>query len=179
MKNLKAILLGSVIAFASVTTLVTSCTEDKCKDVVCNNGGSCAAETGLCICKSGFEGTNCSTLSLSKFLGATNGAATYNFSDAGTVACGGTFTGSFTMSRSNADSTRLILTNFGGFGATVTAYANANNNTLTIPSQTLTNTTPAITVAGTGTYASGVVTGTYTSTDLTGSCTYNFTWTKQ
>jgi hypothetical protein len=179
MKNLKAILLGSVLAFASVTTLVTSCTEDKCKDVVCNNGGTCGETDGLCVCKSGFEGTNCSTLSLSKFLAANNAAATYNFSDAGTTACGGTFTGTFTMSRSNADSTRILLTNFGGFGATVTAYANANNNTLTIPSQALTNLTPAITIAGTGTYASGVITGSYTATDATSTCTYNYTWTKQ
>jgi hypothetical protein len=186
MKNFKSILLGGAIAIASISTMLTSCKEDLCKDTVCANGGVCDAATGSCVCTAGFEGTDCKTLAITKFLGTGGAAAQYDFSDVSSVvlcnAAGNQpFTGTFTMSKSNVDSSKLILTNFGGFGATVTAYANADKNTLTIPSQTLTNVTPAITISGSGAYtaATGKVAGTYTSNDGTSTCTYNFTWTKK
>ena len=37
-------------------------TEDLCHGVVCNNGGTCDAGTGVCSCPSGFDGPTCSYL---------------------------------------------------------------------------------------------------------------------
>jgi hypothetical protein len=176
MKNLKSILLSSVLTLGifGATTFV-SCNPDACKDVVCNNGGTC--NDGDCVCASGFEGTNCETQSLSKFLGSNNTSVNYNFSDNGGTTCGN-YTGTFTATRSAADTTRLILTNFGGFGLTTSVYATVDKNTLTIPSQAITGAT-SNTVSGTGTYSNGVISGSYTNNDGTSTCNYTFTWTKQ
>ena len=51
-------LIGGILSF--------SCT-DKCKDITCNNGGTC--NDGKCSCAPGFEGNNCSTASRDKFIG--------------------------------------------------------------------------------------------------------------
>lgn len=176
MKNLKTILLASVLTLGAFTaTVFNSCNPDACKDIVCANGGTCT--DGTCACPSGFEGTLCETQSLSKFLSSNNTAANYNFSDQGGTSCGN-YTGVFTTTRSAADTTRLILTNFGGFGATTSVYATVNGNSMTIPSQTIAGAT-SNTVSGFGTYSSGVITGSYTNNDGSTTCTYAFTWTKQ
>ena len=43
------------------------CNPDACKDVVCENAGTCL--DGDCICQPGYEGVNCETESRTKFLG--------------------------------------------------------------------------------------------------------------
>lgn len=111
MKNFKSILVAAAITIAGLATTLTSCTSDPCKDVVCNKG-TCGTD-GKCVCPAGAEGTSCQTQSLSKLLGANNGAQEYNFSDGGSTSCG-SFTGVFTATRSAADSTRVIFTNIGG-----------------------------------------------------------------
>lgn len=61
MKSLKQIALSAfltVSAFSAV--LYTSCSKDECKDVVCQNGGTCA--DGKCTCPTGIGGTNCETI---------------------------------------------------------------------------------------------------------------------
>ena len=176
MKNLKSILLAAFLTVGAFSSAVfTSCNPDACKDVVCSNGGSCT--DGSCTCASGFEGSNCEIQSLSKFLASNNTSANYNFSDNGGTTCGN-FTGSFTATRSGADTTKLILTNFGGFGLTSNVYATVNSNTITIPSQSINGAT-GNTVSGTGTYSAGVITGSYTNNDGVTTCNYSFTWTKQ
>ena len=67
MKSIKNIALSAfltVSAFGAV--LYTSCTKDECKDVVCQNGGTCSE--GTCTCSTGYEGTNCETASRTKFI---------------------------------------------------------------------------------------------------------------
>ena len=178
MKKLKNILVASILTVSAFTaTIMTSCNPDACKDVVCSNGGTCT--DGSCTCASGYEGSDCNTQSLSKILGTNNTSANYNFSDAGSALCGGTYTGTFTATRSAADTTNLILTNMGGFGVTTYVKATVDKNTLTIPTQAITGVSPTVTVSGTGTYSNGVINGTYNSTDATGTCSYTFTWTKQ
>ena len=177
MKNLKSILLASFITIGTFSAVVfSSCNPDACKDVVCANGGTCT--DGNCNCPAGFEGTLCETQSLSKFLGSNNGSAIYNFDDNSADTSCGHYTGTFTMSRSNADTTRLILTNFGGFGTTTSVYGTVNGNVLTIPLQTISGAT-GNTVSGNGTYNNGVITGSYSNNDGSSNCTYAITWTKQ
>jgi hypothetical protein len=63
------------ILYSALVTLVTvgsviyaSCNKDKCKSIVCAYGGVC--DGGKCICKSGYEGPTCQTISRDKFIGA-------------------------------------------------------------------------------------------------------------
>jgi len=44
---------------------------DKCKGTKCINGGTCV--DGICSCPAGYEGTDCGTLSRTKFLGTYSG----------------------------------------------------------------------------------------------------------
>lgn len=55
-------------AFSAVT--YTSCSEEKCKPVVCANGSTCV--DGACICPSGYEGARCETLNRERFLDVWN-----------------------------------------------------------------------------------------------------------
>lgn len=58
MKKLFNLLLP-VILTASIFAIVTfaACKQDKCKDISCQNGGSCS--NGRCICPDGYSGTRC------------------------------------------------------------------------------------------------------------------------
>jgi hypothetical protein len=62
-------MLAAVVAMSSVVYF-NSCTPDPCKDVVCNNGGTCVE--GICSCLTGYEGTNCDTKTRDMFLGSYN-----------------------------------------------------------------------------------------------------------
>lgn len=65
-----------IAALATILCLMSaayiSCTkpgaEPSCNGVICQNGGYCNTK-GKCVCPSGFEGTNCATKGISKFLG--------------------------------------------------------------------------------------------------------------
>ncbi|MBS1589401.1 MAG: hypothetical protein JST52_07275 [Bacteroidetes bacterium] len=61
--------LITAFAFLGVcsTVLYTSCEKDSCSDLKCRNGGACA--DGFCRCQTGYEGTQCETLSATKFVG--------------------------------------------------------------------------------------------------------------
>jgi hypothetical protein len=156
MKNLKAILLGSVLAFASVTTLVTSCTEDKCKSVVCNNGGACGAETGLCTCKSGFEGATCSTLSRAKFLNA----AGYQVVEDGTNSASSTY--AVTIAAAGTDSVSVNISNVWGL-FTNTVKATISGSTIAIARQQPDN--DGYWVEGNGTLTGNVISMKYKVTN--------------
>jgi hypothetical protein len=67
--KLKNLVFGAALFFAGATTLVTSCTPDACKDVVCQNNGTCDLN-GNCVCPTGFQGVNCEIKSNSVFTGS-------------------------------------------------------------------------------------------------------------
>lgn len=62
-------LLVSAMSVVSVVAAITysSCNRDQCKSIVCANKGVCSG--GKCTCPSGYEGSNCETVSRTKFLG--------------------------------------------------------------------------------------------------------------
>lgn len=61
MKSIKNIALGTILTFSAFgAVLYTSCSKDECKDVVCQNGGTCSE--GNCTCPTGVGGTNCETI---------------------------------------------------------------------------------------------------------------------
>ena len=136
-----------------------SCTPDPCKDVVCNHGGTCA--TGTCTCPTGYEGTDCGTLSRAKFLKVWSVSTNSCVSPAGWQT---------TISAGTGD-LDLVLGNFsdllcGGQGLSVNAVM-TGSTTFNIPSQTLCS--GAITISGSGTINGNQVNTTYTTS--AGTCT--------
>ena len=68
---LKTILISALLSFtAFLSVAYLSCNRDKCKTIVCANGGVCNG--GSCTCVLGYEGTNCETKSRDKFIGIWN-----------------------------------------------------------------------------------------------------------
>lgn len=73
MKAIKHIALSALLTVGAFgTVLYTSCNKDACKDVTCQNGGTC--NDGKCTCTTGYEGTNCETKSRDKFVGVYTGS---------------------------------------------------------------------------------------------------------
>jgi hypothetical protein len=164
MKNLKSILMASFLTVGIFSTaLFTSCNQDKCKDTVCNNGGTCNETDGSCNCPVGYEGSNCETLSRTKFLGVFSGNETCTL---------GTDTYAITCS-ANADDLKFNIQNL--YNQSLTAIASANGNAFTIPNQTV---GASITASGSGTITGNNITVTYTISDGVTSNTCTFTGTK-
>src|SRR4051812_3063461 len=66
--RLKTISFSAIVTVAAFFSVVYfSCNRDKCKTIVCAHYGVC--NDGVCICPSGYEGSNCETVSREKFLG--------------------------------------------------------------------------------------------------------------
>lgn len=64
----KSLFVSAVLALTTIFSVAYfSCNRDKCKTIVCANHGVC--NYGVCVCPSGFQGTNCETVSRQKFLG--------------------------------------------------------------------------------------------------------------
>jgi len=53
------------------TVIMTSCEKNACDGVTCLNGGSCGY--GLCNCPTGYEGADCGTKVIKRFLGTYSG----------------------------------------------------------------------------------------------------------
>ncbi|MBS1643781.1 MAG: calcium-binding EGF-like domain-containing protein [Bacteroidetes bacterium] len=111
MNKIKNIAFSALLAIGTFGVVTfTACTKDECKDVVCQNGGTCVS--GACVCATGYEGTNCEIKSRDKFIG------TYTGNETCTV---GTDTYTVTIA-SNSDEIKITLTNIynQGFAATGT-----------------------------------------------------------
>ncbi|QLH44409.1 MAG: calcium-binding EGF-like domain-containing protein [Bacteroidota bacterium] len=142
-------MLASILTIGAFsTTLFTACNPDACKDVVCQNGGTCV--DGDCTCPVGYEGTNCQTLSRDKFIGVFTGSETCTV---------GTDNYSITCS-ANSDNTKFNIQNL--YNQSLTAIASANGNAFTIPSQTVGS---GVTAVGSGTITGNTMTVTYTVND--------------
>ena len=99
-----------------------SCT-DACKDVECLNDGVC--DEGDCVCAKGYESTDCSVESRTKFLGS------WNYLDG----CYST-TSATTISTSTIGVERVVISNMLGTTLGGSAYALVDGTAITIPSQT-------------------------------------------
>ncbi len=77
MKFWKITLLTSLVFAAVITaTVYSSCVKDACDNVTCYNGGSCG--NGICKCPTGYEGPQCQTLSITRYLGTYGGFTSCN-----------------------------------------------------------------------------------------------------
>lgn len=115
--------LGAMTAFTAVT--VSSCSEDKCKAIVCAFGGVCT--DGQCLCPSGYEGPQCETISRNKYKGIWVVTEDGSYSNAA----------QYTVSvEEGPNITELRIKNFRNlFTENVQAFV--KGDTLTIPSQTI------------------------------------------
>ena len=77
MRFWKQILL-TVFLFAAivVVTVHSSCEKNSCNGITCYNGGACGY--GLCRCPTGFEGPQCESLSVDRYLGRYGGYVSCN-----------------------------------------------------------------------------------------------------
>lgn len=105
MKSFKNILFSAFLtlgAFGAVT--YTSCNKDECKDVVCQNGGTCS--NGNCACPAGFEGNLCQDKTNVKYAG------TYTAVDN---------IGSYivTITADPSNPTKVLVKNLGDYGCTI------------------------------------------------------------
>jgi len=127
MKNFK--LLSLAVAFTFGIAALNSCTEDKCKDVTCSNGGVCM--DGTCDCAAGYEGTTCQTKMADKFVGS------YKYNETSGTGCGGFTDWPVTITASSTVANKVIISGFGGFecsGAGIQVEGTVNGTDLTIPS---------------------------------------------
>jgi hypothetical protein len=77
MRFLKQILLPVILLSGIIATVVyTSCVQNVCNNVSCQNGGSCNA--GLCRCPTGYEGNQCQTRTITRYLGTFAGTTSCN-----------------------------------------------------------------------------------------------------
>lgn len=157
MKSIKQIALGAALTIGAFgTVLYTSCNPDPCKDVTCQNGGTC--NEGNCVCPTGYEGTNCETKSRDKFIG------TYVGNEICTVG-----TDNYTMMlAANSDALKLTMTNLYNDNITATCTMAATDSFSFSGSQ------GGATFSGTGRLSVNTLTVRYTLTNgaVTNSCVF-------
>jgi len=169
MKKFKQIALSAfltVSAFGAV--LYTSCNPDECKDVVCQNGGTCNA--GTCTCPTGVGGDKCETIYRTTYVNTYKGNGSDNEGD--------TYTDwRATFSTVGTDLTKMEFALKSNTGATiVTLPVTLSDMKSTGSVFTITSTTIGTeTYTGTGTISSSVCS--ITLTEKSGSSTLVFTFT--
>ncbi len=122
--RLKTITITTLLSFSVFAALVySSCNRDQCKSIVCAYGGVC--NNGVCNCPSGYEGTNCETISRYKFLG--NWSVFEKGSETQAANYGVTIS-------EGAKVSDVVITNFYNY-FTVPIYGSVIHDTLIIPNQ--------------------------------------------
>lgn len=151
-------------AFGAIT--YTACNKDECKDVVCQNGGSCAG--GNCSCPAGYEGSRCETLTNAKYTG------TYTAVESSSVYV-------VTITADPTNPSKVLVKNLGNYGCTlggdITYEGTTSSTVLTIDD---TKCSTHMTATLNYNSASGVttLTGSYTAVYGGITDTYSVTLTK-
>jgi len=143
MKTLR--IIGLAMALFGALTL-QSCKKDPCKNVTCQNGGTC--QDGNCRCSLPWEGSKCEVDARDKFVGFYRG--TFN--------CGGSPGEEvFSIIKSSTTASRIIIG--GGIYGELTS-----SNTFDIPAQPRNVNGTAATIYGSGTLYGNELTVTYVLT---------------
>ena len=165
MKSFKLVVLAGLLTVGAFSAVFyTSCTKDACKNVTCNNGGTCSG--GTCTCTTGYEGSDCSTLSRDKFVG------TYTGSEICSIG-----TDNYTVALTAASNAlQLTYTNLYNEAITATCNMVAVDSFTFSGNQTVGTST--VTFSGTGRLVTNTLTVHYAITDGTNNNTCVFTGTK-
>ena len=131
MKTLR--ILGLAMALFGAMT-VSSCKKDPCKNVTCQNGGTC--QDGNCKCNLPWEGSRCEVDARDKFVGSWRGTAQC-------TGGGGPQEEVFSITKSSTTATRIIIAD--RFYGELTS-----SSTFDIPSQTVNVEGIAVTISGRG-----------------------------
>lgn len=129
-KSFNTILIAAITVFSVFITLSnSSCNRDKCKTIVCANGGVCSG--GICTCPTGYEGTNCETVSRDKFTG------NYQVIEKGSITESAQYG---TVIAADPDPNKISYVQILGFWnyfTNVQIEAYVNGDTITIPNQNI------------------------------------------
>lgn len=174
MKSLKSLTLVLTLTVGSLFFL-NSCTQDLCKDVVCQNGGTCDQSTGGCDCLAGYEGTNCETEMRTKFLGS------YKYNESTATGCGGFSDWPSSIAISSTSVEKILITGFGAFqcsGTDIVVEATVDGVNLTVvANQSFCSGTLTI-ISGSGSISGNNITISYTYDLGAGPVTCSGTYTK-
>ncbi len=123
--SFKTVLMSALAATAVFFTVIyTSCNRDKCKSIVCANGGIC--NDGACNCPSGYEGTNCERLSRNKFIG------NWTVNEKGSITLAAQYPVSIEPSQNPTD---VTIKNFYNYFLTPIKASIVGGDTIIIPNQ--------------------------------------------
>jgi len=125
MKKLTYVFVG-LLTIGSLA-LFPSCSKDKCKDVTCQNGGTCDEEDGSCNCAAGYEGTNCETAMADKF------AVNWKYNET----CAGATVTDFTTTFTKTGANKIQINGFAGFacgGSNILVNCTVNGRDITVDS---------------------------------------------
>lgn len=153
MKRLTS-LLGTV---ACGVVLLLGCKKDPCKNVTCQNGGTC--NDGKCACSLPWEGSRCEIDARDKFVGSWSG----------TENCGGSVQNvAFSINKSQVEAVSIVIEN--QIKGKLTS-----STTFEVPSQQITSGGQAITISGNGNLNGNTLTLnlTYTINGQATTCVYN------
>lgn len=171
MKSARNIIFSALLtigAFGAVT--YTACKKDECKDVVCNNGGTCSS--GKCVCATGYEGDKCETKFNAKYVGTWSVTET----------CGTATSTPYqvTITADASDPTKVLVSNLGNYNCTVGGTINFNGtvNTANSSQLTINDNKCGTQMNATGSISNGKLTFTYTATYTGGSDNCTATLTK-
>ncbi len=167
MKSIRNIAFSALLALGAFTTVTyTACNPDECKDVVCNNGGSCV--DGTCNCATGYEGTKCETEARKKFI------KTWTATDKEGTTDLPTYTSAIVAGTSI---TEVKINNIADDFFTNDVVATISGNKITIASQIPDNDGYKVSGEGTLNSTDGKITWTYTLTEpLGGQLSHTGTW---
>ena len=118
-----SLLLFSCVRHSNSTTPILPI--DSCSGVTCLNGGACKG--GICTCPSGYEGTNCETVSRDKFLG------NWSAFEKGSITAASQYPVSI---GSDNGITGVVIANFFNY-FTLPVHALIDNDTIILPNQQL------------------------------------------
>lgn len=175
MNRIKNIAFSALLSLGALSAITyTACNKDACKDVVCQNGGTCVS--GACSCPTGYEGNNCQNKTRDRFVGTWQGSDVCNSA---------TYTITLTIGATSTSDVTALISNPGGFGTGVTITGTvSSSNTLSFTSA---NVGGGRTLTGTMTFTGGTSTSdptnmtfAYSVTPTTGSADVcNGSYTKQ
>ncbi len=140
MKKFSAVF--SLLFLFILSTQITSCTQDKCKGVTCQNGGTCS--NGNCNCVTGYEGANCQTKANAKFVG--------NYT--GTSNCDGSVSSETVPIEAGIDAASIKIY----INSVHTLNATINGNAISIPVQNFPSGSENYRYSGSGTLSGNAIT---------------------